>query len=127
MSSAGPATTSPIGGTRSTALACEPSSARVRPTKRKKLQSIEPRKHQAINTAERQSLPGFAPQHVELVSKDKDLGFQRRPRPGTGRLRRTRSTCKDHSSGASISRFAVAVSRFGFAVGTGTLPSSASL
>jgi hypothetical protein len=24
---------------------------------------------------------GFAPQHVELVSKDKDLGFQRNPGP----------------------------------------------
>jgi|SRR5947208_2939177 len=37
---------------------------------------------------------------------------------GTVRSRHTRSTCKDRSSGASISRFAVAVSRFGFAVGT---------
>jgi hypothetical protein len=24
---------------------------------------------------------GFAPQHVELMSKDKDLSFQRSPRP----------------------------------------------
>jgi hypothetical protein len=40
-------------------------------------------------------------------------------RDSNSRSRRTRSTCKDHSSGASISRFAVAVSRFGFAVGTG--------
>jgi hypothetical protein len=32
--------------------------------------------------------------------------------------RRTRSTCKDRSSAATISRFAVAVSCFGFAVGT---------
>jgi hypothetical protein len=30
---------------------------------------------------EGQSLRGFAPQHVELVSKDKDLGFQGSPRP----------------------------------------------
>src|SRR5216684_1793993 len=43
--------------------------------------TIEPRKHQAVHIAERQSLRGFAPQHVELVSKDKDLGFQRSPRP----------------------------------------------
>ena len=42
---------------------------------------MEPRKHQAVNVAERQSLRGFASQHVELVSKDKDLGFQRSPRP----------------------------------------------
>jgi hypothetical protein len=37
---------------------------------------------------------------------------------GTVRSGRTRSTCKDRSSGASISRFAIAVSGFGFAVGT---------
>jgi hypothetical protein len=43
--------------------------------------TIEPRKHEAVHIAERQSLRGFAPQHVELVSKDKDLGFQRSPRP----------------------------------------------
>src|SRR5258708_19673727 len=34
------------------------------------------------------------------------------------------STCKDRSSGASISRFAVVVSRFEFAVGTGHFPLS---
>jgi hypothetical protein len=33
--------------------------------------SLEPRKHQAVNVAERQSLLGFAPQPVELVSKDR--------------------------------------------------------
>jgi hypothetical protein len=41
------------------------------------------------------------------------------PAAGTVRSRRTRSTCKGRSSAASISRFAVAVSRFEFAVGTG--------
>jgi hypothetical protein len=40
------------------------------------------------------------------------------PAAGTVRSRRTRTTCKDRPSGASISRFAVAVSRLGFAVGT---------
>ncbi len=40
------------------------------------------------------------------------------PAAGTVRSRRTRSTCKDRSSAASISRSAVAVSRFEFAVGT---------
>ena len=44
-------------------------------------QTIEPRKHQAVNVAERQSLRGFAPQHVELMPKHKDLSFQRSPRP----------------------------------------------
>jgi len=42
--------------------------------------TIEPRKHQAVNVVEGQSLRGFAPQHVELLSKDKGLGFQRSPR-----------------------------------------------
>jgi hypothetical protein len=31
--------------------------------------------------SERQPLWAFAPQHVELMSKDKDLGLQRSPRP----------------------------------------------
>jgi hypothetical protein len=44
-------------------------------------QQVEPRKHQAVNIAEGQSLQGFAPQHVELMSKDKVLGFQHSPRP----------------------------------------------
>ena len=42
---------------------------------------IERGKHQPVNVIERQSLRGFAPQHVELVTKDQDLGFQRSPRP----------------------------------------------
>jgi hypothetical protein len=46
------------------------------------------------------------------MSKDKDLGFQRSPRPEqSDNLQRS-------LIGASISRFAVAVSRFEFAVGT---------
>ena len=40
---------------------------------------MEPRKHQAVNITEHQPLRRIAPQHVELVSKDKDLGFQRSP------------------------------------------------
>src|SRR5438874_8385366 len=39
-------------------------------------QTIEPLKYQAVSVAERQSFREFAPQHVELVSKDEDLGFQ---------------------------------------------------
>src|SRR6266436_10389663 len=42
---------------------------------------IERGKHQPVNAAERQSLRGFAPQHVELMSKDEVLGLQRSPRP----------------------------------------------
>src|SRR5258708_18083653 len=43
--------------------------------------TIERGKHQAVNVTERQPLWGFAPQHVELMSKDKVLGLQRSPRP----------------------------------------------
>src|SRR5260370_13186248 len=42
--------------------------------------TIECCKHQAVNVTERQSLRGFAPQHVELMSKDQELGLQRSPR-----------------------------------------------
>src|SRR6266446_9107401 len=38
---------------------------------------IERGKHQPVNVAKRQSLWGFAPQHVELMSTDEDLGLQR--------------------------------------------------
>jgi hypothetical protein len=44
-------------------------------------QPIKPNKQQAVDAAEGQSLWGFAPQDVELVSKHKDFGFQRCPRP----------------------------------------------
>ena len=44
-------------------------------------QAIKPNKQQAIDAAEGQSLRGFAPQDVELMSKHKDFGFQRSPRP----------------------------------------------
>jgi len=40
---------------------------------------IERGKHS--ESAERQSLRGFAPQHVKLMSKDEVLGLQRSPRP----------------------------------------------
>ena len=35
----------------------------------------------AVNVAEGHSLWKFAPQHAELVPKNKDFGFQRSPRP----------------------------------------------
>src|SRR6266487_3724654 len=72
----------PIGSKSSTV----PTDHRLRPENFQCIQysrshTIEPRKHQAVNVAECKSLRGFAPQHVELVSKDKDFGFQRSPRP----------------------------------------------
>jgi hypothetical protein len=44
-------------------------------------QAIEPNKQQPVDAAEGHSLRGFAPQDVELVSKNKDFGFQRSARP----------------------------------------------
>ena len=43
-------------------------------------QAIEPDKHQPVDAAEGHSFRGFAPQDVELVSKNKDFGFQRSTR-----------------------------------------------
>ena len=44
-------------------------------------QTIQPSKHRAVNVAEDYSLRAFAPQHIELVSKNQNFGFQRGPRP----------------------------------------------
>ena len=44
-------------------------------------QVIEPGKDEAIQVAEGCSFCGFAPQHIELVSKDKDFTLQCSPRP----------------------------------------------
>src|SRR6266851_3674428 len=88
--------------------------------------TIERGKHKAVNVTERQPLWGFSPQHVELMSKDKDLGFQRSPRPeqsdqGTPD-QPTKVAHRERVSADSrrpISRFGFAVgTRFGFAVGT---------
>jgi hypothetical protein len=80
--------------------------------------TIESRKHQAVKVAEGQSLRGFALQHVELVSKDKDLGLAASDRNRDQGA--PDQPAKIAHREASISRFAVAVSRFGFAVGTTT-------
>jgi hypothetical protein len=44
-------------------------------------QAIEPTKHQGIDVADGYPLRRFAPQHIELVSKDKDFKLQCGPRP----------------------------------------------
>ena len=44
-------------------------------------QAIKPNKQQAVDAAEGHSLWGFAPQDVELVSKNDDFSFQCSPRP----------------------------------------------
>src|SRR6516164_136763 len=83
--------------------------------------TIEPRKHQAVNIAERQSFRRFAPQHVELVSKDQDLGFQRSPRAEQSGQGAPDQPAKIAHRERVSADFAVAVSSFGFAVGTAGL------
>lgn len=83
-------------------------------------QTVESRKHQPVQIAERHSLWGLAPQHVELVSKDKDLGFQRSPRP-----KQSSQGAPDQSAKVAHREAVLADSRsqsaaFGFAVGTVT-------
>src|SRR5262249_61026943 len=80
--------------------------------------TIEPRKHQAVNIAERQSLRGFTPQHVELVSKDQDLGFQRSPRAEQSDQGAPDQPAKIAHRERVSADSQVAVSRLGFAVGT---------
>ena len=67
--------------------------------------------------APKQVLNAHPPDQRPQISSD--LRLPTKPATGTVRSRRARSTCKDRSSEASISRFALAVSRLGFAVGTG--------
>ena len=80
---------------------------------------IEPRKHKAVNVAEGQSLRGFAPHHVKLVSKDKDLGFQISPRPEQSDQGAPDQPAKIAHRERVSADSRVAVSRLGFAVGTG--------
>jgi hypothetical protein len=77
---------------------------------------IERGKHQPVNVAERQSLRGFAPQHIELMSKDKDLSSN--AARGRNTPIKAYKINLQRSLIGSISRFAGAVSRFEFAVGT---------
>ena len=79
---------------------------------------MEPRKHQAVNVAEGQSLRGFAPQHVELMSKDKDLGLQRSPRPERSDQGAPDQLAKIAHRERVSADSRRPVSRFGFAVGT---------
>src|SRR5262249_55723573 len=86
--------------------------------------TIEPRKHKAVNVAEGQSLRGFAPQHVELVSKDEDLGFQRSPRPKQSDQGAPDQTAKIAHGGRVAADSGAGVGCLGLGVGTrgGTPP-----
>jgi hypothetical protein len=44
-------------------------------------QAVEPRKHQAIETADGDPLGRSTPYHIELMSKDEDFVLQRGARP----------------------------------------------
>ena len=67
--------------------------------------------------AERQSLRGVAPQHVELVSKDKDLGFQRSPNRNSP-IKTHQINLQRSLIDRTINRFASVSQLFGIAVGT---------
>jgi hypothetical protein len=77
------------------------------------------RKHQAVNVAEGRSLREFAPQHIELVSKDEDFRFQRSPRPEQSdqgapdqptKIAHRERVSADSPSSVSVFRFAVGTS-----------------
>jgi hypothetical protein len=81
--------------------------------------TIERGKHEAVNVTERQSLRGFAPQHVELMSKDKDLGLQHSPRPEQSDQGAPDQSAKVAHRQRVSADSRSPVSRFDFAVGTG--------
>ena len=60
----------------------------------------------------------FAPQHIELMSKDQDFGLQRGPRPEQSDQAHQINLQRSPIA-TIINQFAGAVSRFGFSVGTG--------
>jgi hypothetical protein len=39
----------------------------------------QPNEHQAVESAENKSLPGFASQHIDLLPEDQDFRFKPRP------------------------------------------------
>ena len=80
--------------------------------------TIERSKDKAVNVTERQPLWGFAPQHVELMSKDKDLGLQRSPRPERSDQGAPDQLAKIAHRERVSADSRRPVSRFGFAVGT---------
>ena len=83
--------------------------------------TIERSKDKAVNVTERQPLWGFAPQHVELMSKDKDLGLQRSPRPERSDQGAPDQLAKIAHRERVSADSRRPVSRFGFAVGTAAL------
>ena len=81
-------------------------------------QTVKSNKHQAVNVAQGHSLRGFAPQHIELVSENKDLAFQRssRPQQSDQGAPDQPENIAHRTEGSTNSR--APVSRFGFTVGT---------
>jgi hypothetical protein len=80
--------------------------------------TTERSKDKAVNVTERQPLWGFAPQHVELMSKDKDLGLQRSPRPERSDQGAPDQLAKIAHWERVSADSRRPVNRFGFAVGT---------
>jgi hypothetical protein len=72
-----------------------------------------------LNVAQDHSLRGFALQHIELVSENKDFGFQRSPRPEQSDQGAPDQPANvAHRTEVSTDSRAP-VSHFGFTVGTG--------
>ena len=83
-------------------------------------QTIQSREHQAINATEGQSPRRFAPQHVELVSKNQDFCLKPCPRPEqpSQRVCQQAKKCDYRERASPDSR--LLASRMRFPVGTGT-------
>ncbi len=82
-------------------------------------QTIQSRKHQAVNAAEGHSIRRFAPQHVELVSKNQNFCLKPYSRPEQPGQRACQKSEKiDHRERTSPDSRLLA-SRLRFPVGTG--------
>ena len=74
---------------------------------------MQSRKHQAVNAIKGRSLRRFAPEHIELVSKNQDFRLKPCSRPEQPRQRTCQATKK-----TNITRFALLASQMRFPVGT---------
>ena len=74
-------------------------------------EAIEPGKDQTVNIAERHTFRPLALQHIQLMPEHKDLGCLA-ARDRNSPTKAHQNSCKDHSSLASINRFAVARQSF---------------
>jgi hypothetical protein len=87
-------------------------------------QTIQSHKHQAVKAAEDRSLRLFAPQHVELVSKNQNFRLKPCPRPEQPGQRACQQLEKIDHREQPLPDSRLLASRMSFPVGTGVDPAT---